>query len=89
MNKAEEYLNKVKAILAEKRDILIKINLLFDRFRKIEEEEKELSDNEFRRTGMFSSTVKLNITITENDMLQDLIKKTEGKNITPEEPNTN
>ena len=46
-----------------------------------DEEKERLEDEEFARTGSCSFKMDIDITITENDMLQDLVKKTEGKNI--------
>jgi len=50
---------------------------------------QRLSDEEFARTGVFNANFKMDITITENDMIKDLVNKTAGKNIKIDKPNNN
>jgi len=52
-------------------------------------EKEETDDERFARTGVFSTSLNIAIKITEEDMLRDLIKKTEGKNIKANEPDKN
>lgn len=40
--------------------------------------------DDFEQSGFFRMKLKIDIEITEDDMLNDLVKKTEGKMITPE-----
>ena len=50
---------------------------------------ERLSNEEFARTGIFDTSFSIDIKITEEDMIKDLISKTEGKNIQIEKPNNN
>ena len=43
-------------------------------------------DEEFLRTGSFSISFKVDLEITEEDMIRDLVGKTEGKMIEPDLP---
>jgi hypothetical protein len=44
-------------------------------------DKEETEDEHFARRGSFSSSFKVKIKVTEEDLLKDLVKKTEGKNI--------
>ena len=46
-----------------------------------EQKLQRLSDEEFARTGIFRTKIDLEIKITQQDMEQDLVKRTEGKKI--------
>lgn len=60
------------------------------RRKQLEEEERErLENEEFLRTGRWSKSATIKFTITQKDMERDLVLKTEGKMIEPEEPNLN
>ena len=50
---------------------------------------EETDDERFARTGVFCTSFNIEVTVTEEDMLRDLIKKTEGKNLKPDEPGKN
>ena len=50
---------------------------------------EETEDEEFARTGIFKFKMKIDIKITEQDLLKDLVKETEGKNVSVEKPNQN
>lgn len=43
-----------------------------------EQKLQRLSDEEFARTGIFRTKLDLEIKITQQDMEQDLVKRTEG-----------
>lgn len=54
-----------------------------------EERLQRLSNEEFARTGSCTFNLSIEINITEEDMLQDLVKRTEGKIIKVDKPNLN
>jgi hypothetical protein len=52
---------------------------------KDESEERldRLENEEFERTGVFSTSFKINIKITEEDMVKQLVKDSEGQTTDP------
>jgi len=89
MDKQEEYDNKMKASATRREFIVREINRLVDEYKTLEKQEQTWEDEEFVRTGSFTTSFTLNISITEEDMIRDLINKTEGKNIKIKKPNNN
>lgn len=45
------------------------------------ENKERTEDDEFKRTGVFRAKIEINVTVTEEDLLKDLVKKTVGKNL--------
>jgi hypothetical protein len=54
-----------------------------------DQKQERLSDEEFARTGVASFKINIDIEITEEDLLRDLVKKTEGSNIKVEKSEEN
>jgi hypothetical protein len=80
---------KMYEILTKKQFIIKHMERLNDEYQALDREEERLEDEEFERTGIYTSTLDFDITITEEDLIKDLIKRTEGKKIIPDEPNQN
>lgn len=88
-NEEEEYNTRMKMLLEEKSRIVKQINILLKKYKGIELEIENLEDAEFVRTGSFTFSTEIEIKITELDLLKDLIRETEGKNINLDNPNDN
>lgn len=89
MTKQSEFEHKMAAIIKKKEAIIGKLNTLLQQYKKLDAEADRLEDDEFARTGSFSTTLSVSVIITEQDLLQDLVSRTEGKNISPDKPNLN
>lgn len=84
-----EFIVKMQKLIEEKKTIVDEINRLLQRYKALEHEQDHLETEEFVRTGSVTMSFDFNIEITERDLLEDLIKKTEGKNIDIDKPNDN
>jgi hypothetical protein len=50
---------------------------------------ERFENEEFARTGVFNANFKIEIRITERDLIKKLVDDTEGKMINPDEPSKN
>lgn len=85
----DEYEEKMRESAKSRELIAKEINRLLSEYKELERQELQWEDEEFARTGSFTETFGITITITEQDLLQDLVSRTEGKNISPDKPNLN
>lgn len=90
MNDPEKiYKAKIRKLAAQQKRATTRILYLTEKVQAIEADIEKLGDEEFVRTGIFSWSETYEITLTYNDLLKDLVKKTKGKMIDPQEPNAN
>lgn len=89
MDPFEEYKKNINRIHAKKKRIVQSILKLSKKFIDLESEEEKLSDEEFARANVIIHKHSFNLSTTEEEMMEDLIKRTEGIMITPDKPNLN
>lgn len=73
-----EFRKKVALLKKKKERALARLNFLVEKVEAIDKEIQDLDDAEFVRTGYYFMSFKLNIKITQEDMLRDLVKRVEG-----------
>jgi len=84
-----DFEHKIHQIQTKKHFILKDIERLNEEYQALDREEEKLEDEELKRTGIYRTSVDIDITITDGDLVKDLIKRTERKTIIPDEPNQN
>jgi len=83
----EQFERKLREVQIKKEVVAKKIEELNERLQKLEAEEGLLEDEEFARTGVFTTSFKINIQITEGDVIDQFLK--DNPDLTPKDPNNN
>jgi DNA repair exonuclease SbcCD ATPase subunit len=83
----EQFERKLREVQIKKEVLAKKIEELNERLQKLEAEEERLEDEEFARTGVFTTSFKINIQITEGDVINQFLK--DNPDLTPQDPNQN
>ena len=89
MNEEDAYEQKMEVSVSRRKAIASEINNLLAEYKKLEAQEDEWDSEEFARTGAITYTLNIDIEITEEDLLRDLVKRTEGNNIKIEKSEDN
>jgi hypothetical protein len=85
-NPQEAFERKLKEVLIKKEVIKRQIDALNEEYEKLEIEEERLEDEQ-EPTGTFSTSFKINIQITEADVIDQFLK--DNKDLHPKDPNLN
>lgn len=83
----EQFERKLREVQIKKEVITKKIEELNERLQKLEIEEDRLESEEFARTGVFTTSFKINIQITESDVINQFLK--DNPDLAPKDPNLN
>lgn len=83
----EQFERKLREVQIKKEIVAKKIEELNERLQKLEAEEDRLESEEFARTGVFTTSFKINIQITEGDVIDQFLK--DNPDLAPKDPNLN
>jgi hypothetical protein len=84
-----DFENRIQSIRELKEELLERISKLLKELEALDVEEERLSDEEFVRTGSCTYNFNIDFEITQEDMLRELVERTEGNNIKIEKSEEN